>query len=109
MNETLLAWIGHRRIESAENICERDIPKDRKRIFHTSLPFEWINDGLRHSFASYWQSIHSDMNRLKEEMGNSEAINRRYYYNPQPKSIALRWFAILPKDSENIIALPKTA
>jgi len=108
IHDTLFAWIARRRVESG-NVCTLDIPKTRSQIFQKALPFRWINDGLRHSFASYWQSIHSDMNRLKEEMGNSEAINRRYYFNPQPKSIALRWFAILPENSENIIQLEKTA
>jgi site-specific recombinase XerC len=55
--------------------------------------FDWIPDGLRHSYATYWNSLHKDMARLKEMMGNSERVNRKFYYHPQPTSIAKKYWA----------------
>jgi hypothetical protein len=70
------------------------------------LGFEWINDGLRHSFASYWMSIHKNMALLKEEMGNSEQVNRRYYYHPQPISIAKNWWINPDLSDAKVIQMP---
>jgi hypothetical protein len=97
MNETLLAWCGHHRGETGP-VCIYDRPDRETGRLGELLGFDWISDGLRHSYASYWQSLHKDMARLKEEMGNSEHVNRRYYYHPQTAAIAKKWWAVLPDE-----------
>jgi hypothetical protein len=95
MNDTFLAWCGHHRGEISP-VCTHDRPDRETGRLGELLGFDWISDGLRHSYASYWQSLHKDMARLKEEMGNSEQVNRRFYYHPQPESIAKSWWSVLP-------------
>jgi hypothetical protein len=31
-------------------------------------------------------------------MGNSEQVNRRYYFHPQPVAIARKWWLVLPAE-----------
>jgi hypothetical protein len=95
MNDTFIAWCGHRR-DATGPVCKLDHPDRETERLGKLLGFEWINDGLRHSYASYWQSLHKNMATLKEEMGNSEPVNRRYYYHPQPAKIAKKWWEVLP-------------
>jgi hypothetical protein len=95
LNDSFLAWCGHHRGETGP-VCKLDRPDRETTRLGPLLGFDWINDGLRHSFASYWNSIHRDMARLKEEMGNSEQVNRRYYFHPQPVAIAKKWWQVLP-------------
>lgn len=97
INDTFLAWCGHHRDETGP-VCIHDRPDRETERLGKLLGFDWINDGLRHSYASYWQSLHKDMQRLKEEMGNSEQVNRRFYYHPQPAAIAKKWWAVLPDE-----------
>lgn len=97
MNDTFLAWCGHHRGETGP-VCFYDRPDRETGRLGELLGFDWIPDGLRHSYASYWQSLHKDMARLKEEMGNSESVNRRYYYHPQPAALAKKWWAVLPDE-----------
>jgi hypothetical protein len=99
MNDTFLAWCGHHHGETGP-VCVYDRPDRETGRLGELLGFEWIPDGLRHSYASYWQSLHKDMARLKEEMGNSEQVNRRYYYHPQPAAVAKKWWAILPDEHD---------
>lgn len=97
MNDTFLAWCGHHRGETGP-VCAYDRPDRETGRLRELLGFDWIPDGLRHSYASYWQSLHKDMSRLKEEMGNSESVNRRFYYHPQPAAVAKKWWAVIPDE-----------
>jgi integrase len=97
MNDTFIAWCGDHRGETGP-VCKYDRPDRETGRLGELLGFDWINDGLRHSYASYWNSLHKDMARLKEEMGNSESVNRRFYYHPQPAAIAKKWWTTLPDD-----------
>jgi integrase len=97
LNDTFLAWCGHHRGDTGP-VCKHDRPDRETTRLGPLLGFDWINDGLRHSFASYWNSIHRDMARLKEEMGNSEQVNRRYYFHPQPVAVAKKWWQVLPAE-----------
>lgn len=107
MNDTLIAWCGHRRGETGP-VCKLNRPDRETGRLGEVLGFDWINDGLRHSYASYWMSLHKDMHTLKEEMGNSEAVNRRFYYHPQPAAIAKKWWQVLPDahGTNKLVQLP---
>jgi hypothetical protein len=95
LNDTFLAWCGHHRGDTGP-VAIRDRPDRETGRLRDLIGFDWINDGLRHSYASYWNSVHKDMARLKEMMGNSEQVNRRYYYHPQPLALAKKWWQVLP-------------
>jgi hypothetical protein len=118
LNETFLAWCGHHR-NDAGPVAIKDRPDreterlgaiiGQERVWdgHKFVPgFDWIPDGLRHSYASYWNSIHKDMARLKEEMGNSERVNRKFYYNPQSVAVAKKWWATLPDPAGSSKMIP---
>ncbi len=64
-----------------------------------ALPLRGVvyrKNGLRHSYGSYRNAIIRNINQLAEEMGNSPAIARRNYEKPQPRSIADKWFSVVP-------------
>ena len=45
----------------------------------------WEPDVLRHSFGSYWLSVHKDCPQLAEQMGNSTQVIKRFYIKPIPE------------------------
>jgi len=47
---------------------------------------EWPDDVLRHTFATYWLTRHTDRNRLADQMGNSVAVINRHYRRAVPKA-----------------------
>jgi integrase len=57
----------------------------------------WVQDILRHSFASYWLPIHKNRNALAEEMGNSVEVIKDHYRKPIHKTVAAKYWALTPK------------
>jgi integrase len=58
----------------------------------------WIQDGMRHSFASYWLPIHHDVDRLMGQMGPVDpATFSRHYHAGVPRAEAKKFWAIRPK------------
>jgi integrase len=57
----------------------------------------WIQDGLRHSFASYWLPIHHNIDRLLLMMGHSDVSTfGKHYHSGVPAAEAKKFWAILP-------------
>jgi len=56
----------------------------------------WVQDILRHSFASYWLPIHKNRNALAEEMGNSVEVIKDHYRRPILKVTATKYWALAP-------------
>lgn len=58
----------------------------------------WIQDGMRHSFASYWLPIHHDVDRLMGQMGHTDpATFSRHYHAGVQRAEAKKFWAIRPK------------
>lgn len=62
----------------------------------TSKKSRWIQDIMRHSYASYWLALHQDRPALAEQMGNSVDVVRAHYRRPLLKADALRFWALAP-------------
>jgi integrase len=59
---------------------------------------QWVQDGMRHSFASYWLPIHHDVDRLMGQMGHTDpATFSRHYHAGVPRAQAKKFWAIRPK------------
>lgn len=105
INDTLFAWL-----EPWQNatgpVCVDNRPDRETGRLGKLLGFDWIPDGLRHSFGSYWQSQNRNIEKLAEIMGNSIPVIRRHYYNPRPESAAKKWFAVMPDRDSKIVQLP---
>ena len=56
----------------------------------------WPQDGLRHSFASYYYAMSRDLKATAHQSGNSEAIVLAHYNNPRSREEAELWFALTP-------------
>jgi site-specific recombinase XerD len=55
----------------------------------------WIQDGMRHSFASYWLPIHHDLDRLLHQMGHADkATFSKHYHSRIPRFEAAKFWRI---------------
>lgn len=70
---------------------------DRLSSAHEKAGVRKIENGFRHSFATYRGAILRSSDRLKDEMGNSSAIVDRHYRDARLRSEAEKFFAIWPK------------
>jgi integrase len=65
----------------------------------------WKCNGLRHSFISYRLAEIQDVNRVALEAGNSPQMIFRHYRELATPKQAKTWFAIVPLDAKNVVAM----
>jgi hypothetical protein len=65
----------------------------------------WPDNALRHSAISYRLALMRDLPRVATEAGNSPAIVQRHYAELVKPDAAKKFFAILPREAENVIRL----
>jgi site-specific recombinase XerD len=73
---------------------------------------KWIQDGMRHSFASYWLPIHHDLDKLLHQMGHADkATFSKHYHSGIPRSEAAKFWAIRPpqRKEAKIVSFTKAA
>lgn len=70
-----------------------------------ALGFAWVDNGLRHSYASYRLAIVKNVDQLSLELGNSPAKVRTNYHDPKSESEATTFFALRPKAPGNVIRM----
>jgi integrase len=58
----------------------------------------WVQDIMRHSYASYWLALHQNRAQLAEHMGNSVDVIRAHYRRPILKSEARKYWALTPEN-----------
>ena len=58
----------------------------------------WPADALRHSWVTYRFALTGDAARTAAEAGHDQAVLHRHYRALATKTVAERWFAILPDD-----------
>ncbi len=70
----------------------------------------WKDNGLRHSYCSYWLELHQKLEELALRMGhrNLNEIDSNYRELVTPEE-AKAYFEIRPKSAGNIIPMPATA
>jgi hypothetical protein len=56
----------------------------------------WVEDVLRHSYASYWLAIHKNRAQLAENMGNSLTMFKKHYKQVVKNSDAKTFWKIVP-------------
>ena len=65
----------------------------------------WKHNALRHSFISYRLAETQDVNRVALEAGTSPQMIFRHYRELATPEQAKTWFAIVPLEAKNIVAM----
>jgi integrase len=71
---------------------------------------EWPKNWARHSFGTYRATITKKVGQVSLEMGNSEAIVKRHYFDQHAdQKDAKEWFAIVPDRPANVVPMKGAA
>ncbi|MEI6391337.1 MAG: tyrosine-type recombinase/integrase [Verrucomicrobiota bacterium] len=95
MSDTLYEWLNYCRENSNLLVPTFNI-RNRKSEVWKKLPFPWIQDGMRHSFASYHYAKFHSLDDLRWIMGNSPGIIERCYKGIIPEEEISKFWSILP-------------
>ena len=109
MEPTLIAWLE-------SYILTKGIPKQDGLVVHPSnlrrrlrktredAGVKAIQDGARHSYASYWLSIHRDEHELRSNLGHTSAdILWKHYNKAVTEKEAREFWDIMPPKSEKVL------
>ena len=98
LNNTLKSWLNisskHKQIK----------PRNFQRLFKSfkkELNIEWIPDGLRHTYATYWLPINQNKDLLANYMGNSRSVIDKHYLKPALKQDAEKFWNLVPDGSKH--------
>lgn len=97
LQQTALAWLSFIR----ENVQSKDlIPKKNLNNFDKQLRVimpEWIQDGLRHTFASNYNSLIKNFNETAYYMGNSVSMVKQHYARTVAAEPLKAFWALTPE------------
>jgi integrase len=117
LSPNAMAWIREYRarggqMEGKVIQWEHENLRKHRKTSAERVNVHWIQDGMRHSFASYWLPVHHDVDRLMGQMGHTDpATFSRHYHAGVPRVEAKKFWAIRPKRARpaNIIELRRAA
>lgn len=106
MEPNLHAWLASyiARGGSTEGMVTPTVNlRNRLRDLRTAAGLtEWVQDVMRHSYASYWLAEHGDINRLTLQMGHESADMLWKHYNRAAKRRdAAKYWQIMPSPSKS--------
>jgi integrase len=87
------------------------LTKKRRELQTDAGLTRWIQQGMRHSFCSYWLATHEDVNKLVLQSGHTDAETMwEHYHKGTTRAEAKKFWAIRPaKAAENVIPFQKAA
>jgi integrase len=112
-----IAWLrvyqlaGGRREGPVTPHEKSQLTKKRRELQSTAGLSRWIQQGMRHSFCSYWLAAYEDVNKLVLQSGHTDAGTMwQHYHKGTTKADAKKFWAIRPaKAAENVIPFQKAA
>lgn len=111
INDTLAEWL--RWITSRFGIQQGLIVsainlRKRLRSVRQIAKLTWIQDAMRHTYASNWLAIHKDEHRLRDNLGHKSADELwDHYHKATTKAEATKFWKVLPPAKEKAVAFQK--
>jgi len=74
------------------------LTKKRRALQETTGVKRWIQQGMRHSYCSYWLAAHHDVNKLVLQSGHTDANTMwEHYHRGTTEKEAKKFWSIRPK------------
>jgi integrase len=118
ISENAIAWLeAYRRSGGSFSgkivPCGKSSLTQRRRALQSKAKIDkWIQQGMRHSFCSYWLMKHEDANRLVLQSGHTDADTMwERYHRGVTKADAEKFWAIRPlrRKQANVIEFKQSA
>ena len=94
INSTLLAWLSAYKTEKP---LIPELLRQKKETVTDMFDGDWINDGLRHTYATFHYGLHHSLDELKHTMGNSPGVINKFYRGNVDQKYVQQFWAITPE------------
>lgn len=106
MTDNLVEWLTPYISEMLQGglvIKNKNIFRKELEKFREANKINWIDNGLRHSCASYYLALTKNANETAEQMGHSVAVLKNNYMGLVRTEDAVKYFQIKPSDSDKVL------
>ena len=106
MTDNLVEWLTPYIFEMLQGglvIKNKNIFRKELEKFREANKINWIDNGLRHSGASYYLALTKNANETAEQMGHSVAVLKNNYMGLVRAEDAVKYFQIKPTDSDKVL------
>lgn len=106
MTDNLVEWLTPYISEMLQGglvIKNKNIFRKELEKFREANKINWIDNGLRHSGASYYLALTKNANETAEQMGHSVAVLKNNYMGLVRAEDAVKYFQIKPSDSDKVL------
>lgn len=99
--ENLAQWLAPytAKLATNEHITERNF-QQRFKKFRDDNKIKWVNNGLRHSAATYYLALTKNAYLTAEQMGHAVDVLKQHYNGLAREKEAIEYFAICPSKTE---------
>lgn len=97
MNDNLFEWLTFCKTQGTKLLAptEWNIHNFRNKLTK-QLSFDWVQDGLRHTFATFMYAKNKNYEDLRHVMGNSPGVIERFYKGIISHTEVEKFFSITP-------------
>jgi hypothetical protein len=92
-----MKWHRDNSPKDAPFVQLRALPNREKRIREAVMGEDWIQDGLRHGFATYFKNLKNSIALVSDYMGNSPDVVKRHYARTIPAAGCQAFWALTPQ------------
>ncbi len=96
MDEVLVEWL-----KLADKTKPLILPNLRNSLVKAMKDFNWIGDGLRHTFCTYHYAKHQKMEALRHAMGNSPTVIDKFYKGVISSTEVEKFWTMTPSTINN--------
>lgn len=93
-----LAWHRKNTLDGQPFLELTNLENREKKVRVSALARDWIQDGLRHGFGTFYRAKIKDVGRVADYMGNSPNIVKRHYARTVPRADCDRFWSMHPPD-----------
>ncbi len=81
MQPVLIEWLKWFKEHNGKEpfIPNKNMINLERKVRVATFGGEWIADGLRHGFGTYYKSLIKDIGKVADYMGNSASMIKRHY------------------------------
>jgi integrase len=104
MTDNLLEWLAPYRHLHGQLAPHRDEPRRKGVRDRAGIPAKGMGNAMRHSYCSYHFNLHDDAPATSKNAGHMTPTQLFSNYHHRVKKTACeRYFAIFPRDTQNIL------
>jgi integrase len=100
LHETALAWMRFHRKNTGEGVPFvelKNLPGREKAVRLAVMKGKWIQDGLRHGMASYYNGLVNDVYKVAHVLGDNIQTVKRHYMRAVPVKDCQVFWGLVPE------------